>query len=270
MTIKLAVFDLDQTLITTGERITDRTAAHVASLVADGLPVALASARLDESIAVVNEAIGPRLAHISYNGALTTLADGTIVREVGFTIGDDLAAALAAFTERATIDVYCSDGRWLAYGQDDAIDREEHDTWCTADLRAPHASAADLAGLRVRKVMLEGANELVTPLYEIVAGMDGINLTHSSLVLHDVWPADSGKGNALAALCEALGLTADEVIAVGDSQTDLPMVEFAGTSIAVRPGSDVLAAAATETVEGPGSDALFAAVRRLAGLPACD
>ena len=80
MTIKLAVFDLDQTLITTGERITDRTAAHVASLVADGLPVALASARLDESIAVVNEAIGPRLAHISYNGALTTLADGTIVR----------------------------------------------------------------------------------------------------------------------------------------------------------------------------------------------
>lgn len=272
MSIKLAVFDLDHTLLFTGSRITPEAAAGVAALVADGLDVALASARLDESMAIVNDAIGTPLTRISYNGALTKLADGTVVHEVGFTITPELAETLAAFTVanesgQGAIDVYTSDDRWLAYGNPEAIAREEHDTWCQASERADQATAAELTGLRCRKIMCEGPAELIAPLEPAVAGIDGLNLTHSGMALHDIWPVASGKGNALAALCAHLGLAPDEVLACGDSATDVPMLQWAGTSIGVQPCAPAVTETATHLVPGAGSAELFATVRHLAGLP---
>ncbi|WP_420176211.1 HAD family hydrolase [Luteococcus sp. OSA5] len=273
MTIKLAVFDLDHTLLITGERITPEAAAGVKALVDDGLPVALASARLDESMAVVNDAIGVPLPRISYNGALTRLADGSTIHEVGFTITPELAQALVqvASTDehgQGTVHLYASDGRWLAYGGAPGIDREERDTWCHAALRADSVTLDELVGVECRKILCEGPDAHVAALEQAVARIDGLNLTHSGMGLHDIWSQRSGKGNALAALCAHLGLAPDEVLACGDSATDVPMLTWAGTSIGVQPCSPAVEEVATHLVPGPGSPALFAKVRELAGLPA--
>lgn len=267
MGIALAVFDLDGTLVHTGNRITERTAAQVAALVRDGLPCALASARLDDSLAVVNEAIGVPLARISYNGALVRLSDGTIADEQGFTITRELAEALAWMSTVGAIDLYLSDDRWLAFGDPEAIEREQRDTWCRATSIGERASAEELVGLRCRKILAEGPDEQVAALGRAVAGIDGLNLTHSGMGLHDIWPSSSGKGNALAALCRALGITPGEVVACGDSDTDVPMLELAGTSVVVQPCSDGARAVATHLVTDAGSDELFATLRELAGLP---
>ncbi|MEL4356624.1 MULTISPECIES: HAD family hydrolase [unclassified Luteococcus] len=272
MSIKLAVFDLDHTLLLTGSRIAPEAAAGVAALVADGLDVALASARLDPSMQIVNDAIGVPLTRISYNGALTTLADGTVVHEVGFQITPELAGVLADFTAPThdgwgAIDVYTSDDRWLAYGNPEGIAREERDTWCTADQHGDQPNPEELVGLRCRKIMCEGPAALIPALEEAVGRIDGLNLTHSGMELHDIWPSDSGKGNALAALCRHLGLGPHEVIACGDSATDVPMLQWAGTSIGVQPCAPAVTEVATHLVTGAGGPELFAAVRRLAGLP---
>lgn len=266
---KLIVFDVDGTLLHTGQRITPQAAAAVADLVRDGLEVALASARLDESLAVVNQAVGVPLHRISYNGALTRHADGEVVHEVGFGITPALAEALAALVNSGgTIDLYLTDGRWLAIGTDEAIAREERDTWCVASSHASSTEAAELAGIDCRKILCEGPDELVVRLDAAVAEMPGINLTHSGMDLHDIWPETSGKGNALAALCQRLGIIPDEVVACGDSATDLPMIELAGTGVGVAPCAPAVREAADVVVEGPGSEQLFATVRELAGLPA--
>lgn len=275
MSIRLAVFDLDQTLLLTGSRITDRAAAQVRALVDDGLPVALASARLDESMAVVNEAIGVPLPRISYNGALTREADGSTVHEVGFTVSAELAEALAAMTRpgpdgQGAIDLYCSDGRWLAHGNPEAIDREERDTWCTPTVRTDSVETDSLVGRECRKVLVEGPDSHLAALERAVAGIEGLNLTHSGMGLHDIWPAASGKANALAALCEHLGLGPEEVLAAGDSATDVPMLAWAGTSIGVQPCAPGVTEVATHLVEGAGSDDLFALVRELASLEPAD
>lgn len=43
----------------------------------------------------------------------------------------------------------------------------------------------------------------------------------------------TGKGKALAMLCERLGITPDEVMALGDAENDLDMLRFAGCSVAM-------------------------------------
>ena len=83
--------------------------------------------------------------------------------------------------------------------------------------------------------------------------------------LNDIWHVDSGKGNALVALGKALKIPLADVLAVGDSDTDVPMLMAAGTSIAVLPGAPDARAAATHSVRGAGSTELFKLVTRLIG-----
>ena len=47
----------------------------------------------------------------------------------------------------------------------------------------------------------------------------------------DVTAPEATKGHALAWRAEQLGLTRDEVMAVGDNFNDLEMLEFAGTPV---------------------------------------
>ncbi|GAA1391170.1 HAD-IIB family hydrolase [Luteococcus peritonei] len=264
---QLVVFDLDGTLLETGHRIEPGTAADVAALVADGMAVALASARLDESMAIVNQAIGPRMHRISYNGALTTLSDGTVVHEMDFEITPELSQALARLAEHGAFHAYTADGRWLAIGEQPRIDREEHDTWCTAQVRARGIEPLELAGQRCLKVVCDGTPEALAELEATVDGLDGVNITHSGLTLMDIWPSTSGKANGLLALCERLGIGPEQVLAVGDTATDVPMLQLAGQSIGVMPCAPVVQQAADHVVEGPGSPALFDLIRRLTGLP---
>ncbi len=51
---------------------------------------------------------------------------------------------------------------------------------------------------------------------------------------YDIVPAGIDKGAGLSYLCDMLGITADDVIAVGDGINDYPMFDFAGISIGIN------------------------------------
>ena len=99
-------------------------------------------------------------------------------------------------------------------------------------LRAPAPTADQLLSL---------ARETVGELVEV---------THSSTAdtLLEMSAAGVSKGSSLAVLCESLGIAATEVMAFGDMPNDLPMLRWAGRSVAVANAHpDVLAAASEVT-----------------------
>ena len=49
----------------------------------------------------------------------------------------------------------------------------------------------------------------------------------------EVISARSGKGNALLSYCKQCGITPDEIVAIGDSMNDIPMIKNAGLGIAM-------------------------------------
>jgi hydroxymethylpyrimidine pyrophosphatase-like HAD family hydrolase len=63
---------------------------------------------------------------------------------------------------------------------------------------------------------------------------------HRDFSLVDVTAPDATKGRALAWRAEQLGLTRDEVMAVGDNFNDLEMLEFAGTPVVMGNAVDEL------------------------------
>ncbi|CAN5916636.1 hypothetical protein BH23PLA1_BH23PLA1_14850 [soil metagenome] len=65
------------------------------------------------------------------------------------------------------------------------------------------------------------------------------------------------KVNVLHHLAERMGLSTDRILAIGDGENDICMLKAAGQSIAYRPKSKAVQAAARHIVNGPLSEALW-------------
>ena len=63
-------------------------------------------------------------------------------------------------------------------------------------------------------------------------------LTRSSSMNIEVSAVNTGKAQAIAYLCEMLGITMHEVMAIGDSLNDVMLLQQAGCSVAMENGVD--------------------------------
>ena len=79
-----------------------------------------------------------------------------------------------------------------------------------------------------------------------------MEVTYSSSedALLEISAAGVSKASALAAVCSARGIAAEEVIAFGDMPNDLPMLTWAGRGVAVANAHPEVLAAADEITAG--------------------
>lgn len=89
-----------------------------------------------------------------------------------------------------------------------------------------------------------------------------LKLTSSLFDNLEINSTQSTKGTALKWLSEKLGFTPDEVMAIGDSGNDIPMLEFAGCSVAMENATDEAMEAAKFTTCNYKSDGLARAIER--------
>ena len=71
---------------------------------------------------------------------------------------------------------------------------------------------------------------------------------HANIGYLEVYSSDAGKGKALIALADKLGIDIADVIAVGDSKNDSSMIEVAGLGLAVANACDTLKELADQTI----------------------
>ena len=71
---------------------------------------------------------------------------------------------------------------------------------------------------------------------------------HTNIGYLEVYSSDAGKGKALIALADMLGIDIADVIAVGDSKNDSSMIEEAGLGLAVANACDALKELADQTI----------------------
>ena len=65
----------------------------------------------------------------------------------------------------------------------------------------------------------------------------------------EILPHGVDKASGVAALCQVLGLTREQAMAVGDTRTDIPMIQYAGLGVAMRNASPEVQAAADLVTE---------------------
>jgi hydroxymethylpyrimidine pyrophosphatase-like HAD family hydrolase len=139
---------------------------------------------------------------------------------------------------------------------------------------------ADHAGMEIHVVGdLDGAMSTTTPKLVIVAPEETVNrllpevrqrwagrlYAATSMPRYlEVTNPNADKRQALEFMCNRLGVSHEETVAVGDGRNDQPMIEWAGLGYAVEGAPpEVVAAAEGRTIGKPGSGGFAALVDRL-------
>lgn len=97
---------------------------------------------------------------------------------------------------------------------------------------------------------------------------DRAEVTRSLVGFCEITARDVDKGHALRWLCRYLEVDPKDVVAVGDAPNDLPLLEVAGTKVAVETAAPEVKAIADWLVPGPGQGGLAEVVRRVLLAPA--
>jgi Cof subfamily protein (haloacid dehalogenase superfamily) len=101
---------------------------------------------------------------------------------------------------------------------------------------------------------------VIAEVEEALGGEVTIVASHPHLV--EGLPAGVNKRHGLAWLAQHLGVTAQEVLAIGDSEADVPMLEWAGIGVAMGNGSPATKAAADWVAPTLEEDGAAAAIER--------
>jgi len=97
---------------------------------------------------------------------------------------------------------------------------------------------------------------------------DEVTIVPSHPYLVEGLPAGVNKGHGLAWLADHLGISRSEVLAIGDSDADVPMIEWAGVGVAMGNGSAAAKNAADWVAPALEQDGAAVAIERFCfGLP---
>ena len=92
---------------------------------------------------------------------------------------------------------------------------------------------------------------------------DDVRILDVGLGFLDVIPTTATKGKSLQIIAESEGLTPQEVAAIGDSENDLSMIEYAGYSFAVENANQHLKNIASEVVPSNNDDGVAIAIKHI-------
>jgi len=91
---------------------------------------------------------------------------------------------------------------------------------------------------------------------------DALVVVRSDVTMGEMVAPGLGKGIALATLADSLGVERDQVIAIGDEDSDVPMLEWAGLGLAMGNAPDSVKRMANAVIPSVDDDGVAWAIDR--------
>jgi HAD superfamily hydrolase (TIGR01484 family) len=255
--IKLIISDIDETLLGPGGALPSENATALAAAAERGVRLALATIRKRDSTERIAQQLGVPCALVCDGGATIYDEAGTLIHSL--TIPLDLARALAALADEHHLPLLTT------------IDELNYYT------PGSHPAAHIVAqGVDVAR-SLDALDR--PPSRFIIRGEEGVELLmrafggaplrfvrhygpDGTLADAAITHVDATKETALALLCRQWAIDPADVLALGDSESDIGMLRMAGVGVAVGDAHPPVRAAADWIAPNAGDAAVAAAVRR--------
>ncbi|ACK71623.1 Cof-like hydrolase [Gloeothece citriformis PCC 7424] len=238
MDIRLLVLDIDGTIAGYSNQVSQTVKQAVQTAKAEGIQVAIATGRMYHSALRFHATVGSELPLIAYNGAwIQDPKTQTIHRHIP--VSQPVALTLLNYFEqpewRSSLDAFC-------YINDQLYVRKLNDYTQNYALRSG-VEAVEVGDLRevitetpTTKVLAlcqdaDTAQKLLTSV-QVLYKADELYLTQSSATHFEATNPEATKGTAVRYLAEELlGLSADQVMAIGDNHNDIEMLKYVGVSV---------------------------------------
>jgi Cof subfamily protein (haloacid dehalogenase superfamily) len=261
--IRLLALDLDGTLMDDSMVIkSDRVRRAIAAAQARGVIVTLATGRMFDFLLPFAHDLGITAPLICYQGGLIQ-APGVEAPIYRATIEPALVREVLALKARRG-------WHFVLYAGDDVFldERLYPDQFYRDMLGERLVWVDDFSSVLERQepikflVFVEPheAEDVLTDLRQQFAGQMELTRSHARIVEGN--PLGVSKGDALRRLAEHLGISKAEVMAIGDQDNDIPMITWAGFSVAMGNGSPAVKAAADWVAPLVAKDGAAVAIER--------
>ncbi len=230
MAYKLIALDLDDTLLDYNKRISLENRNALKRAEQDGLHIILSSGRGFESVSLFSRELSLNEYTIVYGGAQVIDPSGNVVY---VNCVPPIAAKQVmrwAALRGIHLQIYLDDGYYyMRHNQfSDAYEQ---------DYGAPGHANPDLLSIEnvlTAKILLIDTPEKIEEYRrELCALFPELSVQTSQSHLLEILHPETSKARALAFVADKLGIERQQIVAIGDSEIDLSMIEYAQLGIAV-------------------------------------
>lgn len=234
---RLIALDLDGTLLNSAMRVSDTNAEALRRVIADGVLVVLATSRWFGLAKRTADRLGIETPMICSNGAEARYPDGREILHL--TLDAEAARAVVTAGDDAGWEMFTTVGQTTYMQMRPGIVPEK----LPAGLRIAERQSDHLGEAAPTCVQVFG-NEPVAEVERTFLPRFGdrvrfslnkpVGLPHYVVLTHP----EADKAKALELVCAELGVAPEETISMGDSESDLAMLRWAGLGIAMRNSPD--------------------------------
>ncbi len=251
--IKLIVTDIDGTIYNPEIGIKDSVKNSINNLVKNGINVVIATGRTYGSAKTVADKLGIKCPLICYQGGLINSYDGEIL-DAKYLNPEIAREIITDFRKRKIhLNAYVED---TLYVEDD----DEYIKDYIGDKGIDYFKVDSFDELNFNKL-----NKLLAIQYdcefidnlilELRQKYPQIYVVKSYKYFCEIANKEATKGNAIKFLASKYGITTNEVLAIGDQNNDIEMIEMAGVGVAMGNGTEQIKEASdyiTDTIENDG------------------
>ncbi|MFD1130833.1 MULTISPECIES: Cof-type HAD-IIB family hydrolase [unclassified Paenibacillus] len=236
---KLLALDMDGTLLTDNHEISHETSTWIHKAMEAGIHVCLSTGRAAHHALPYGQELGLETPMVTVNGSevwkspnelhIRTLLDPELIKKM-----HDIAVKHDCWFWAYSVDQLFNRERWV----DSIMDQE----W----LKFGYTTEDD----QVR-------HEILMELQDL----GGLQITNSSPTNLEVNPAGISKASGIGEVCKLLGITMEEVVAVGDSLNDLAVIQAVGLGVAMGNAQETVKEAADLIVASNNEDGIVEVIR---------
>jgi len=238
---KLAVFDLDGTLLNKHHEISEENYSAVKRLEKAGCKVTIATGRPDMLLKEYVKKLGITEPVISCNGAVIRHPFTKEVILNKFISKDDVKRVIEICKEDGHIYMAYSEGAIIStdnYRTQYFLERNKKlEDDCKANFVIEHDASYIAETYEVNKILVIERNEAKYKIMnEKFKSFSELSKVQSASGFYDIMPKNTSKKNAIDQMLDHYNIDISEVVAFGDNYNDLEMLKHVGIAITTENG----------------------------------
>jgi len=262
--IKLIVVDLDGTLLNSDHQMTERTEKALKTAIQKGVQVVIATGKTYLSARDLIDRLGLTTPGIYLQGLAIYNGDGTIKHQQ--TLDSDLARTVITFGEERGFTMVAYSGTRIlvrSLNEDDRILSEKYHEPVPEAVGPLQNLLGNTPINKIIAIRLNDARRITALRWQLGVQLGGkAKLTQALLDMLEILPPGASKGTALKVLLRDMGIASANVMAIGDGENDIEMIQMAGVGVAMANASQKLKDVATYITTSNDEDGIVQAIEK--------
>jgi Cof subfamily protein (haloacid dehalogenase superfamily) len=262
-TIRLIAIDVDGTLLNSQHEISTRTQKALQAAMNAGVQVILATGRPRRTVDHIVEQLQLTTPGVFMQGLHICNADGSLRHEIQ--MAAETAKQVAAYAHANQLTT-------MIYNYQSISTRQHNDL--TKQLQSYHEPYPTELGDNIvnfadqqpiaKFIFIERTPERIAMLRSELSAMlgDSAEVFTSMPLFLEVLPPQTSKGAGLKWLLDDIGVLPEHVLAIGDGENDIEMLQLAGIGVAMGNGAARLKAVANAVVADNNHDGVAQAIEQ--------